>query len=133
MTPFNIPRKQLRLTNWMPSLQKRRYLRKLRKSMCSDCWMGFKPFEVEWDKIEHGDSSKARCKFCKQCLSKNCCSDCGYDFVVADVLKDQPFNISEDHCGHCRYLNKYGPSGYEYVCLQEENDYHDFIEHENQK
>ena len=114
MTPFNIPRKQLRLTNWMPSLQKRKYLRKLRKSICKDCWMGFKPFEVEWDKIEEGDETKARCKYCKQCLAKNCCKDCGRDYG-----KSTQFDISEDYCGYCAYLNKWGPCGWEYEDLKE--------------
>lgn len=120
MTPFNIPRKQLILNYWMPSPKKRRYIKKLKASMCKDCWMGFEPFEVEWDKIEQGDSSKARCKYCKQCLAKNCCPDCGYDFADACFDKNLTFNISEGHCGHCRYLNKWGPNGYEYLEAQEE-------------
>lgn len=115
MTPFNIPRKQLKLNYWMPSHKKRRYLRKLRKSMCRDCWMGFEPFEVEWDKIEQGDSSKARCKYCKQCLSKTCCKDCGWDFGTKE-----PFRVSEEFCGYCKYLNEFGPNGWVTHELQEE-------------
>lgn len=76
---------------------------KKQKTLCKDCLNGNKQPEVEWDKIEQGDSEKKRCSSCKGVLDKTCCRDCGY--FQSDPSK---------RCSHCRYLDKWGPNGYDY-------------------
>jgi hypothetical protein len=124
MTPFNIPGKQLHSTGWMSSIRKKRLFRKLKRMLCRECFKegywnnrNYDGYEVEWDKIKEGDWSKRRCYFCKRCRAKNCCPECGRDYTDSGEFK-----ISEEHCGYCRYLNKWGPNGYEYLELQETNE-----------
>lgn len=116
MTRFNISLKQLKLNRWVPSYKKRKFYKKIKKTTCYECRKyGYAGYGVEWDKIQEGDTSKKRCHLCRSCLAKNCCRECGSDYTDTG-----DFKISEEGCGHCHYLDKWGPNGYEYLELRDE-------------
>ena len=102
MTPFNIPKKQVYLTKWLPRNKKRKLLKKLTNNLCKECRYGSSPSYVNWNKIEEGNHFRKRCAKCMQCLAKNCCKQCGYEYGL-----HEPFFVSEYRCGYCHYLDKY--------------------------
>jgi len=129
MTPFNISKKQLKLNRWVPSYKKRKFYKNLRKTICYECRKyGYSGYDVDWDKLQEGDKTKKRCLQCKNCLAKNCCKNCGYDYTYSGEFK-----ITAYECGHCDYLDKWGPVGDEYLALRDYYEEYDIYKEDDRR